>query len=184
MSLASSSGIPLVSGPALSRPANEIFVVDDDEDMQSLLTAALAPEGYPTTIFDNADSLLAATSSRVPICIFLDMIMPKRTGLDALRELRARNYWVPIFMVTGADDLATAVEAMKCGAHDFIVKPFEPEATTLRVRRAIELWVDHQRSMRPLDVPLPDNTEWLRVTPREREFLMLMRFNEMGTLSE
>ena len=133
-------------GPAPRGPADEIFVVDDDEDMQSLLAAALAPEGYSITTFNDADSLLAATNSRVPICIFLDMVMPKRSGLETLKELGARNYWTPIFMITGASDLATAVEAMKCGAQDYITKPLDPDTTAMRVRTAIELWVDRDWS--------------------------------------
>ena len=114
--------------------------------MQSLLAAALAPEGYSITTFNDADSLLAATNSRVPICIFLDMVMPKRSGLETLKELGARNYWTPIFMITGASDLATAVEAMKCGAQDYITKPLDPDTTAMRVRTAIELWVDRDWS--------------------------------------
>jgi DNA-binding NtrC family response regulator len=167
-------------GPAPRRPTNEIFVVDDDEDMQSLLAAALASEGYSITKFGSADSLLAATNSRVPICIFLDMVMPKRSGLETLKELRARNYWTPIFMVTGASDLATAVEAMKCGAQDYITKPFDPDTTALRVRKAVELWVDREWSSRPSDFPAIDDAEWLRVTPKEKEMLMLMRFMEIA----
>jgi len=170
---------PFTLGPAPQRPSDEIFVVDDDEDMQSLLAAALAPEGYSIATFGSADSLLAATHSRVPICIFLDMVMPKRNGLETLKELRARNYWTPIFMITGSNDLATAVEAMKCGAQDYITKPFDPDTTAQRVRKAVALWVDRQWSAQPHDFPAIDDAEWLRVTPQEKEMLMLMRFMEM-----
>jgi two-component system, LuxR family, response regulator FixJ len=148
--------------------------------MQSLLAAALAPEGYSITTFDGADSLLAATNSRVPICIFLDMVMPKRTGLDTLKELRARNYWTPIFMITGTSDLTTAVEAMKRGAQDYITKPFDPVTTALRVRKAVELWVDRDWRARPGDFAAMDDAEWLRVSPKEKEMLMLMRFMDMA----
>jgi DNA-binding NtrC family response regulator len=165
---------------ASSRPTNEIFVVDDDEDMQSLLAAALAPEGYPVETFGSADTLLAATSTRVPMCIFLDMVMPRRTGLETLRDLRARSYWTPIFMITGTNDLGTAVEAMKCGAQDYITKPFDPRTTALRVHRAVELWVDREWSARPFDSPAMQDAEWLRVTPKEKEMLILMRFAEMA----
>ena len=74
------------------KPAKEIFVVDDDEDMRDILAGALAPEGFPVTTFEDGETLLAAAGTRVPICLFLDVVMPGRSGLEILQELRARRY--------------------------------------------------------------------------------------------
>src|ERR1700689_5022394 len=83
-----------------AKPAQEIFVVDDDEGMGGLLVAALPPEGFPVTSFEDGDSFLRAASTRVPICVFLDVVMPRRSGLEILRELRNRQFWTPIFLIS------------------------------------------------------------------------------------
>jgi DNA-binding response OmpR family regulator len=69
---------------------------------------------------------------------------------------------------------------MKCGAQDYITKPFDPVTTALRVRKAVELWVDREWSARPPDFPVIDDAEWLRVSAKEKEMLMLMRFMEIA----
>src|SRR5580692_11765114 len=96
-----------------ARSASEIFVVDDDEDVRDLLEAALAPEGFPVTGFSDGDSFLQAVGSRLPLCVFLDVVMPRRSGLEILRELRARQYWAPIFLMSARDDVPTVVEGMR-----------------------------------------------------------------------
>ena len=116
------------------KPVRESFVVDDDQDMRDILTASLMPEGFPVTSFEDGDSFLRAASSRVPLCVFLDVVMPKRSGLEILQELRARQYWTPIFLVSAREDAQMVVEAMKNGAHDYIRKPFDRLAPALRVR--------------------------------------------------
>ena len=160
------------------KPVSEIFVVDDEDDMRDLLTAALAPEGFPVTGFGDGDSFLKAASTRVPICVFLDVVMPKRSGLDVLKELRARRYWTPIFLISARDDTAMVLEAMKSGAHDYIKKPFDRLAPSRRVRDAIETWSSRDQRLTTLDVQPSEDCEWFRLTPHERETLALMRFME------
>jgi two-component system response regulator FixJ len=160
------------------RPVSEIFVVDDDEDMRDLLCAALAPEGFPVTAFEDGDSFLSAASSRVPICVFLDVVMPKRSGLEVLKELRAREFWTPIFLVSARDDTQMVVEAMRNGAHDYIRKPFDQLAPAQRVRNAVEVWSCREQSPRTLDIFPSEDCEWFRLTPSERETLAFMRLME------
>jgi FixJ family two-component response regulator len=161
------------------KPANEIFIVDDDEDVRDLLAASLEPEGFPITTFEDGDSFLKAASTRVPICVFLDVVMPRRSGLEVLKELRARQYWTPIFLITARDDTQVVLEAMKNGAHDYIKKPFDRFAPGLRVRDAIEVWSSRDRRTTTVDVQPSQDCEWFRLTPSERETLALMRFMQV-----
>jgi two-component system response regulator FixJ len=160
------------------KPAREIFVVDDDENMRDILAATLAPEGFPVTSFEDGDSFLRAASTRVPICVFLDVVMPRRSGLEILRELRARQYWTPIFLISARDDTQMVVEAMRNGAYDYIRKPFNRFAPALRVRDAIEVWSCRAQGRGTLDVPPRENCEWFLLTPSEREVLALTRLVE------
>jgi FixJ family two-component response regulator len=171
--------IPWRGGYQDVKPTGEIFVVDDDEDMRDLLAAALAPEGFPVTSFADGDSFLKAAGTRVPVCVFLDVVMPKRSGLEVLKELRARQYWTPIILISARDDAQMVVEAMKNGAHDNIRKPFDRFAPGLRVRDAIEVWSSRDQRKTTLDVRQGEDCEWFRLTPSERETLALMRFMEV-----
>lgn len=157
------------------KPAGEIFVVDDDENMRDLLEATLVPEGFAVTSFEDGDSFLRTASTRVPICVFLDVVMPKRSGLEILKELRARQYWTPVILMSARDDTPTVVEAIKSGAHDYIRKPFDRHAPVLGVRNAIEAWSCREQITSALAIQPGETDEWYRLSPSERDTLSLMR---------
>jgi two-component system, LuxR family, response regulator FixJ len=157
------------------RPADEIFVVDDDENMRDLLEAALAPEGFPVTGFADGDSFLEAAGSRLPLCVFLDVVMPRRSGIQILKELRARQYSAPIFLMSARDDVPTVVEAMRNGAQDYIQKPFDRVAPVMRARGAIEMRSDRAlKASAPVLLP-SEASGWHLLSPSERDALSLMR---------
>jgi DNA-binding response OmpR family regulator len=83
-------------------------------------------------------------------------------------------------MITGTNDLGTAVEVTKCGTQDYITKPFDPRNTALRVHRTVEPWADREWSARPFEFPAMPDAEWLRVTPKREGDADLMRFSDMA----
>ena len=109
--------------------------------MREILEDGLAAQGFPVRTFDDGDAFLQATTERIPICVFLDVVMPRRSGLEILQELRVRRYWTPVFLTSARADVQTVVEAMKNGAHDYIPKPFDPCALLPRVHNAVEMWL-------------------------------------------
>jgi FixJ family two-component response regulator len=157
------------------KPVREIFIADDDEDVRNLLAATLAPEGFPVTSFEDGDSLLMAVGTRVPICIFLDVVMPQQSGIEVLRQLRAQKCRAPTFLISAQDDLPTVVEAMKNGAQDFIKKPFDCHAPRLRVRSAVAMWSRQGHSGGEVNLQAYEGCEQLRLTPRERDALLFNR---------
>src|ERR1700691_1444431 len=86
------------------KPVNEIFVVDDNEEYRELLSAILALEGFAVTGFPEGASFLREASSRIPLCVFLDVVMPGPSGLEILKKLNARNYAAPIFLISARRD--------------------------------------------------------------------------------
>jgi FixJ family two-component response regulator len=167
--------ISLGGGYQGPKPADEIFVVDDDENMRDVLEATLAPEGFRVTGFEDGDSFLQAASTRLPLCVFLDVVMPRRSGLEILKELRARQYRTPIFLMSARDDAPTVVEGMRNGAYDYMTKPFDRHSPILRVRDAVEVWsAREQKASVWMLQPSPDD-EWVRLAPHERDALSLMR---------
>ena len=143
---------------------HEIFVLDDDEIMRDTLSAVFVPEGFQVTCFAEGRSFLAAARMRAPACILLDINMPDRSGFELLRELNAPNYPAPILMVSGQNDVPTAVKSIRGGALDFIEKPFVAAQVVARVCAAITAWTHHAGG----GLVFPG---YERLTAREREVL-------------
>jgi FixJ family two-component response regulator len=133
-----------MAGTSASR--GEIYVVDDDPAVRQTLSLVLSAAGYQVVCFVDGAALLAVTRSRSPLCIFLDVHIPGRSGLDILRELHAEDYPAPIFMISGRGDIAMAVDAIKNGALDFIEKPFRGTEIVARVEEAVGAFARRQEA--------------------------------------
>jgi FixJ family two-component response regulator len=128
----------------IATPHGEIFVVDDDPAVRETLSVVLSAAGYQVVCFADGAALLAVARSRSPLCIFLDVHIPGRSGLDILKELHAEDYPAPIFMISGRGDIAMAVDAIRHGALDFIEKPFRGPAIVTRVEEAVGAFARRQ----------------------------------------
>ena len=150
---------------------SEIFIVDDDFDMREALTALFGNAGYRARAFTDGRSFLHTARYETPACVLLDICMPAVSGLDILRELNARTYPAPILILSGQGDVVNVVQAMKCGAFDFIEKRFEGDAILARVIEAMNSWV----RLRDCEQPSPSVAVTFRgydqLTHREREVL-------------
>ena len=121
----------------------EVYIVDDDPAVRGALSTVFSRAGYAVTCFADGAALVAAARIGTPLCIILDVHIPGKSGLDILKQLNARDYPVPIFMMSGQGDIAMAVDAIKNGALDFIEKPFRGSDVVARVEAAIEARVRH-----------------------------------------
>lgn len=142
----------------------DILVVDDDETVCENLCTILELEGFQAQGVNSSARLLEiiAASSPLPACIVLDLQMPGMSGLEMLSELTRRGVKVPVIMMSGHGDIVAAVEAMKLGASDFIVKPFMAAALIAR----IDAVVDAANASPDADLALKHG-----LTPREQEVL-------------
>ena len=145
---------------------HQIYVVDDDPVVREVLSIILRKEGYDVICFADGAALLAAVQQKMPICILLDIEIPGSSGLDILRKLRANRYTVPIFMISGKGSFPTAVEAINCGAVDFIEKPFRGSDVVARLHAELEKRV--RTAARTDSCPTLEC-----LTPRENEVLKL-----------
>ena len=103
-----------------------VFVVDDDPSIRKSLNLLLSSAGYGVKTFDSAKEFLESErDSPGPACLVLDVKMPGLSGLDLQKELKSRNYDLPIIFITGHGDIPMSVQAMKKGAVDFLPKPFD-----------------------------------------------------------
>jgi len=122
----------------MSGEERRILVVDDEEGVRNLLQRMLTEAGYNVVTAANGQEALDKVSQLEVGVIFLDMKMPGISGMEVLRQLTANWPDVCVIMATAVGDAQTAIEAMKLGAYDYIIKPFSRDGVLLRLQRAIE----------------------------------------------
>ncbi|MZH02071.1 MAG: sigma-54-dependent Fis family transcriptional regulator [Nitrospinae bacterium] len=118
-------------------PKDLIFVVDDEEASQVLMKHHLVSDGYEVMPFYDGESCLKELDQK-PSVICLDMLMPGLSGLETLKRIKSTARNIPVIMVTNDDVLDSAIEAMKLGAYDYIVKPMDPVRIKSILKKAIE----------------------------------------------
>lgn len=115
-----------------------VHVIDDDEAARDSLGFLFESADLAVRTYESALHFLRRMDNSLAGCIVTDVRMPGMSGLDLLRELKARNTVLPVVVITGHGDVPLAVEAMKAGAFDFLEKPFEDERLLGIVRRALD----------------------------------------------
>ncbi len=152
-------------------PVDELFVVDDDRMIRDALSIVFTLAGYRVTGFADTETFLAAARNHTPACILLDLHLPDKSGVAALKELNAQNYPAPIFIVTGDGDVGCAVEAVKSGAYDYLVKPFDARSIVIRVAGAISAFRKRSATSDGGNAWRVEFPGHALLTPREREVL-------------
>src|SRR5262245_48542414 len=113
-----------------------VLVVDDEPGVQESLRMLLKHECDVQTAA-SVDEALRLLASGPPDLILLDLVMPGRSGFDLFAELAKHDAPPPVVVLSGTKTIATAVEAMKRGAADYLTKPFEVEALRIKVRQLL-----------------------------------------------
>jgi FixJ family two-component response regulator len=114
-----------------------VFVVDDDPSVRRGLERLLRAAGYRVEAYASAEQFLEAGHVDGPGCLVLDIRMPGQGGLDLQQILADRGSLLPIIFITGHGDVPTVVRAMKGGAVDFLLKPFDDEDLLAAVHQAL-----------------------------------------------
>jgi FixJ family two-component response regulator len=104
-----------------------VLIVDDDPDVRESLQCLLRTVSLDSRAFASPSHFVRSDRPSRPTCLVLDVRLPGRSGLDFQKELTAANVNVPIIFITGYADVAMAVQAMKAGAIEFLIKPFRDQ---------------------------------------------------------
>lgn len=104
-----------------------ILVVDDAQFMRMRLTKVLEEEGHEVIEAENGLKAVEAYKEHRPDLVLMDITMPEMDGLDALRTIRSEDPDACVVMCTALGQKSVVIEALKAGARDFIVKPFQPD---------------------------------------------------------
>lgn len=116
-----------------------LFVVDDEASLTRALSTTLSAEGYDARGFTSASAALAELPTSGCELMLVDLMMPEMSGIDLLRAARQIDPSLAGVIMTGEGSVAAAVEAMKAGALDFILKPFNMKTVLPVLSRALEL---------------------------------------------
>ena len=114
----------------------KILVVEDEQDIQSLVLFNLTREGYRAVGADSGEKALEAARREAPDLVILDLMLPGIDGLEVCRRLKAeaRTADLPIIMLTAKGEEADIVAGLEVGADDYVTKPFSPRVLIARVR--------------------------------------------------
>jgi two-component system response regulator AtoC len=116
----------------------KILVADDEINIRNSIKRYLELEGMEAVCAENGLAAQRMLRQEPFACCLLDLRMPGMDGLSLLRWIRKEGLRLPIVMISGHGEIRDAVEAMKLGASDYIVKPFDPEELTIRLRKVVE----------------------------------------------
>jgi FixJ family two-component response regulator len=147
-----------------------IYVLDDDHRVRAALSSLLSSLGLRVEAFASAGEYLRFVKPDVPGCLILDLELPGMNGLELQQELAGGDS-PPIVFVTGHGDVPSSVRAMKAGAIEFLLKPFD----TQELLRSIDVAILQDRDARVKRAELAElRRRYALLTPREREVLPLV----------
>ncbi|HEO8419984.1 response regulator transcription factor [Niallia sp. FSL W8-0635] len=180
----------------------KVLVVDDEQSIVTLLKYNLQQAGYDVlTAMDGEEGLNLALTAN-PDVILLDLMLPKKDGMDVCKELRQQKVLTPILMLTAKDDEFDKVLGLELGADDYMTKPFSPREVIARIKavlRRIQMQVptssdevdeDEDDGIKIAELKVLPNYyeayfkgELLELTPKEFELLLYLVKNKGRVLT-
>jgi DNA-binding NtrC family response regulator len=143
----------------------QVLIVDDEEAIREVVSTLLETQGYACSAVANGREAVEHLKANSLDLVLSDMLMPEMDGLQLLSWLHSHDPEIPMIMVTAMHDVSTALEAIRRGAYDYILKPFEKDQLFLSVRRALEhrrLLLENRHYQRNLEQLVAQRTAELR----------------------
>ncbi len=129
-----------------------VLLVDDEEEFVETLGERLEVRGFDvTTALSGAEALERIQEREIDLVI-LDVQMPGLDGVEALRQIKQRKPLVEVIMLTGHGTVQTAIDGMKLGAFDFLLKPTETEELVEKIRRAYSRKAEQDRRIQEAEI--------------------------------
>jgi len=122
--------------PSQELPKRQVLLIDDDRDMAEMLAEYLSPEGYAVQLAYTAKAGLDRAKEGGLVLIILDVMLPDRSGLSVLHEIRQSSR-IPVIMLTTRAAVADKVSGLDGGADDYVPKPFTPLELLARIRTVL-----------------------------------------------
>ena len=155
----------------MPEPRPTIFVVDDDASVRDAISNLLESVGLEARVFASTEEFRAASRPNTPSCLVLDVRLPGVNGLDFQEALRKDGIFIPIVFITAHGDVPMTSRAMKAGAIEFLMKPFQKEDLLAAIHQGLE----RDRQWREEHAQISSLRErYEQLTSREREVMDLV----------
>lgn len=159
--------------------SGQILIIDDDMELAGMLGEYLTREGFGIAHAAHADAAAAALAARDPDLVILDVMLPGRSGLEVLRELRAARPRLPVLMLTARGDPVDRIIGLELGADDYLPKPFDPRELAARIRAILRRAPVHDGAGTGEPSPEPPRCGPLQLDLRRRRALLRDRALEL-----
>lgn len=129
-----------------------VMLVDDEKEFVDVLAERLEARDFELTKAYSGDEALAKLQENDVDVTVLDVLMPGKDGVETLREIKSAKPLVEVIMLTGNATVETAVEGMKKGAFDYLMKPTETKDLVEKIVRAYKRKVEHEERIRNAEI--------------------------------
>jgi len=129
-----------------------VLLVDDEKDFVETLAQRLEVRGFDVRTCLSGDEALNLIQEHEFDVIVLDVLMPGKDGIDTLRDIKIMKPLINVIMLTGHAMVETAIEGMKLGAYDFIIKPAETTDLLDKITKAHKLKTEHEERIRKAEI--------------------------------
>ena len=155
-----------------------ILVVEDEQKVASFIKKGLQEEGYAVDVAADGLEGLSMLEMNVYDAMILDLMLPKKNGIEVMREVRAKKMNVPVLMLTARDTLADKVMGLDAGADDYLTKPFAFQELLARLRSLLRRGKAEVAMLKIADLTLDPATRKVRrgeteLTLTAKEFSLL-----------
>lgn len=174
--------------------AERLLLVDDDDNLRSMLQAALRHNGFDVVSVATGRAALDAVTEHAPDLVVLDLMLPDLDGFDVCRRLRADGWTTPILFLTARDGTGDKVRGLTLGGDDYLVKPFSLEELVARVHAVLRrggLVREESSVLRCADLTLEDEAhrvtrggEEVALSPTEFSLLRYLLLNQGRVVSK
>ncbi len=130
----------------------KVLLVDDEKDFIESLSERLKIRDFDVATSLGGDEALELVRTEDFDVIVLDVLMPGKDGIETLREIKTIKPLLHVIMLTGNATVETAIEGMKIGAYDYLMKPTETEDLVEKIHRAYNLKAEHEDRIRKAEI--------------------------------
>lgn len=156
---------------------NKILIVDDDVNLQSSVAFSLEKSGFRVTTANDGQQGLERFHHSEPNLVILDILMPKLTGIELCKKIRAQSD-VPIIFLTSVSDEIDKVVGLELGADDYVTKPFSPRELVARVKVILRRTVAHVPAAATKE-PKVATLQWGKISLNTESFRVLYDNHEI-----